>query len=148
MLQYPPRYIHGTILNANTMEFENRTMIPGKVVIPVKIKSIADQNKIKLRSQGRKQVRLDCKPHAVEMGFACTSQKVQGQTCNRLILDLNPRPFVPKIDFHSLYVGLSRVRSGQHLRIMPLHQRVSNLNYLNNMKPASTLMSWLEFFLF
>ena len=120
-----------TILKANPLEFQNRTLVPGEVVIPIKIKCLPEKGKISVRGRAKK-ITLNCKPHAVELGFACTSQKIQGQTCNRLILDLNPRPFLPKIEYHSLYVGLSRVRTGQHLRIMPLHQKVMNLNYLHS----------------
>ena len=80
------------------------------------------------------------------MGFAITVHKVQGQTCDRLILDLNKRPLRPKINFHGLYVALSGVKLGSNLRILPLHHNNNNLNYLQNLKPSEHLTEWLEAF--
>jgi hypothetical protein len=36
-LEYPPRFIHVKIPNADPTEFLNMTLIPGEVIIPVKL---------------------------------------------------------------------------------------------------------------
>jgi hypothetical protein len=41
---------------------------------------------------------------------------MQGQACERIILDLKSRPFSPQIYYHGLYVALSKVKQSQHLR--------------------------------
>ena len=80
------------------------------------------------------------------MGFAITVHKVQGQTCERLIIDLNPRPFLPKINFHGLYVALSRVKLCNNLRLLRLHSTTRDLSYLQHLKPAEYLTDWLSGF--
>lgn len=58
-------------------------------------------------------------PHAVELGFAVTFHKLQGRTVDRLILDINDRPFAPALTLAMLNVGISRVKSGDTLRRLP-----------------------------
>ena len=86
----------------------------------------------------------------VELGFAITFFKIQGRTVHRLILNLNRPPRGSGINFHSLYVGLSRVRYGTHIFILPpLEQRASAsdpLRYLLALKPRPNLRRWLGAF--
>ena len=82
------------------------------------------------------------------MGFSITLHKIQGQTCRRLIVDLNHRPFLPQISYSGFYVAVSRIRNGDDLRIMPLQPNVSDLNDLaslqNNLFHGSTAMIKVE----
>ena len=82
------------------------------------------------------------KAHNVELGFAITLHKIQGQTCSKIILDLNKRTSQPYLDFSGLYVGLSRVKKSDDLRLMPLHQGSPGLDYLKNLKPPKDLLDW------
>ena len=69
---------------------------------------------------------------------------MQGQTCERLILDLNKRPFSPQIEFHGLNVALSRVKQSRNLRLLPLQPFQTNLNYLLNLKPQLAITNWFQ----
>ena len=77
-LEYPPSFIHVKIPNADPTEFLNMTLIPGEVIIPVKLQQ-AETYSVQFPASTRK-VELSCKPHAVQMGFALTAHKMQGQT--------------------------------------------------------------------
>lgn len=93
-----------------------------------------------------KKVNILIRPHAVDIAFAITVHKIQGQTCRKLIVDLNQRPFKPRIDFHDLYVVLSRVRRGSDLRLMLLQPCGTSLHYLKMLKPAADLTTWMDAF--
>ena len=69
---------------------------------------------------------------------------MQGLTCKRVIVDVNKRPFQPQICYHGLYVAFSRVKNGDHIRILPLQPIAFNLNYLEQLKPLSALMKWAQ----
>jgi hypothetical protein len=118
-LQYPPIYIHVEVPGADPLQFRGKSIIPNKVVIPVLLRKKSEEKKVYFPFR-EQPVILKMKPHAVEFGFAVTIHKMQGQTCERLILDLNKRPFSPQIEFHRLYVALSRVKQSRYLRLLPL----------------------------
>lgn len=144
-LEYAPTHIHVQLPHANPNDFIGRTLVPNEVVIPIPISENATVNSITF--PGRQDIlEVKVKKHSVEMGFAITVHKVQGQTCNRLIIDLNPRPFFPKINFHGLYVALSRVKLGGNLRILQLQPTTHDLSYLLQLKPAEYLTEWLAGF--
>lgn len=83
------------------------------------------------------------KIHGYELGFAITFHKIQGQTCDKLIVDLNKRPFQPKVSFDTFYVAISRVRHSSDLRLLPLHHSDKNLNHLLTLKAPKELNRWL-----
>ncbi len=80
------------------------------------------------------------------MRFALTGYKVQGQNCKKLILQLNERPFVPKITFNSLLVSLSRVQRGNDISIMPIHSGSHGLHYLTELRPDDAFIDWNDGF--
>ena len=51
--------------------------------------------------------------------WAMTFQKLQGRTMEKLIVDINKRPFLPEVTLDGLNVALTRVRSGSNMRRMP-----------------------------
>jgi hypothetical protein len=144
-LQFPPVYIHVEIPNADPHKFIGKSLVPNKVVIPIRPKTKSEERKVyfPLREE---PVVLKIRPHAVEFAFGITVHKMQGQTCERIILDLNSRPFSPQIDYHGLYVALSRVKQSQHLRILPLQPLQINLNYLFDLNPPLALTDWIQGF--
>ncbi len=144
-LKYPPIYIIVSIPGANPDDFKGRTMVPGRVVVPVPIKRNADTVNVRLPGQ-LDSSRLQYHPHGVELRFALTGYKVQGQNCGKLILQLNKRPFLPKITFNSLLVSLSRVQRGNDIRIMPLHPGSQGLHYLTELKPDEAFVDWNDGF--
>jgi hypothetical protein len=66
--------------------------------------------------------------------------KMQGQTFSRLISDINQRPFKPPLTYHGLYVGLSRVPTSFHLRLLPLQPFATNFEYLSELHPPKTII--------
>ena len=144
-LNYPPLYVIASIPNADAKNFADCTMDKGRVVIPIPRKRNQDTIKIRKRhfpNSGH----LQFKPHGCELGFAYTVHKVQGHTCSKIILQLNKRPFVPKITFNSLLVSLSRVSRGENIRLMPIHPGSEDLSYLSKLEPPKELSEWLSFF--
>lgn len=120
-------------------------MTEGSVVIPIPRKRNMDTIKIRKRTR-LNSGRLQFKPHGCELAFAYTVHKVQGHTCSKIILQLNKRPFMPKITFNSLLVSLSRVSRGDNIRLMPIHPGGENLSYLSKLEPPKELSEWLSFF--
>ena len=123
-----------------------RTLVPGQVVIPIPLSKHASQYKVQF--PGRIEMKsFKVKVHSVEMAYAVTVHKIQGQTKEYLIIDLNerPAPKLQQIGFPSLYVLLSRVRKGCNLKIMPLHNPQS-LDYLFSLKLPNYLLEWLAGF--
>lgn len=133
------------VLERSPLYINVRTKGDNPVTVPLPESKTVKPQKIFLPARNLK-VDLHTRTHGVDMAFAITAHKVQGQTCDRLIVDLNPRPFSPQFNFHALYVALSRVRRGDHLRIMPLQPSVANLNYLLKMKSSPDLEVWLRAF--
>jgi hypothetical protein len=84
-----------------------------------------------------------------DLGFVSTFHKIQGKTLLRIILQLNERcGNLLNLTLRSLLVGLSRVRMGDHIRIMPMHdskRTVSEqLHYLMNLESCEHLNIWLS----
>lgn len=117
----------------------------GRVFIPVKFKKQTDKHQVILPGFNTRQS-IPIRPHTVEKGFAITVHKVQGQTCENLISDLNPSPCRPSMNFAGLWniyeFALSRVRDPTHLRIMPLYQTTRDLRHLSILQPPSILTAW------
>ena len=145
ILEFPPTHIHVKLPKANPNDFIVKSLIENEVIIPIPISERSTMHKVSFPGR-TDQLEKKFKTHPIELGFAITVHKVQGQTCDRLILDLNKRPFRPNINFHGLYVALSGVKLGSNLRILPLHHNNNNLNYLQNLKPSEHLTEWLEAF--
>ena len=79
-----------------------------------------------------------------ELGFAITFHKVQGQTTDRIILALEkPARGMGLLTAHSLYVGLTRVRANEHMRILPLTPGC-NLRHLLELEIESGLRKFLD----
>ncbi|KAI9551027.1 hypothetical protein GHT06_005690 [Daphnia sinensis] len=144
-LTYPPLHINVAVPRVNPADFVEKTLEPGRVVIPVPRFSKWEPVDIKL--PGRRQAdTFHYRPHGVEQRFAVTVHKIQGQTCNKVILQLNKRSFMPHLTFSMLYVALSRVRTSESIRLMPPHPTGPGLGYLQTLKPTEDLLTWLEGF--
>jgi hypothetical protein len=92
----------------------------------------------------RKTMTLKAKKiHGHELGFTIIFHKIQGQTCDKLIVDLNKRPSQPQVTFATFYVAISRVRRSSVLRLVPLHHREKNLSHLLTLKAPKELNTWL-----
>jgi len=89
--------------------------------------------------------RVRAQNHRVELGFVVTFHKIQGKTVNKIVLELNHRPFQPQICFNSLLVAISRVTNRENLRILKARSATS-LQYLRALHPDPKLAIWLSGF--
>ncbi|KZS06440.1 Uncharacterized protein APZ42_030106 [Daphnia magna] len=119
-LTYPPLHINVAVPSAKSADFVEKTLEPGRVVIPVP--RVSKWEPVDIKLPGRRQAdTFHYRPHGVEQRFAVTVHKIQGQTWNKVILQLNKRSFMPHLTFSMLYVALSRVRTRGNIRLMPPH---------------------------
>ena len=73
-----------------------------------------------------------------QLGFAMTIHKAQGRTIKRVVLDISRHPnHQNRVEYASLFVGLSRVTSKQHLRLIKHHDMSmeQSYKYIENLKP-------------
>ena len=118
---------------------KHKSLSESKVLIPLVNKSHS-KNVIQVDNE-----RFTFKSHLLELAFAITFHKVQGQTLSKVILDLNQRPkTLGNVDFHALYVGLTRVKHANDIRILPPLNDASSFQHLLKLKPSENLKQWLE----
>ena len=89
--------------------------------------------------------KVPVRAHAVELAFALTFHKVQGKTVQRVILDLNLRPFNPHLSFTALLVAISRVRKSSDFRLLRA-QPGQTFDHLLRLVPDKDLSLWLSGF--
>jgi hypothetical protein len=82
-----------------------------------------------------------CKAHNIELGFSFTYYKVQGDTCDFVILDLN-FPMNTSI-FASAYVGITRVRQKANLVFLPILE-AKHMDWLRRATWDKDLKAWLR----
>jgi hypothetical protein len=106
------------VLNNASLEFDPNTSLLSDVqVVPMLLNTRSHR---KLKVAGKSKLRqLTYYDFGVDLAFAMTYFKVQGLTLDRVILDLNTT-VMPKINVAALYVGLSRVRCADHIRVLPV----------------------------
>jgi hypothetical protein len=135
-----PLYLNVEFVNLSEDEWNPlMTIVPGSVVIPM---PLCERNRCKLAKT------LDlasCKccyyNYGIELAFAVTFYKVQGCTLDRIILDLNHVGGHSKtVDLSSLYVGLSRVRKFEHIRVLPITG--TTREFLSGLRFKDALVRW------
>ena len=77
--------------------------------------------------------------HSIDLAFALTYHKAQGRTIDRVILVLQDAGH-SKLSVASFYVGISRVRKAEHLRIIPVDKL--QRSHLEKMQFSKELISW------
>jgi hypothetical protein len=137
----PPLSVNVKCTSIDATEWNiQHTLVQGQVVIPL-IAQSHHKNKIEFGDNG---TTIRYKSYIHELAFALTFHKIQGQTVPRIILDLNNRPKqLGRLNFFGVYVGVSRVKFGKNLRILPC-QPDSSLSHLKRLKPDPCLKEWLE----
>jgi len=144
-LELPPTYINVSLPNTPPEKFKNLTLIENECIIPVPLSSFPHNEHIPL--PGKKTTLLvTAKPHACDLAFSMTNHKLQGRNCNRLVIDINERSLIPKIEFHSLYVALTRVHFSKDLRILPYDKSTGGLQHLLKLNPSSSIGVFLKGF--
>lgn len=116
---------------------EHDTIEPGKVVVPI---GINRNSKTRIASvNGHRSRMLNPMAHSYDMAFAITYWKVQGHTLDKVVLDLNKTK--PRIAIQMLYVGMTRTRKREHIRIVPSISTPDALDYVTAI-PSDPFIAW------
>lgn len=111
-----------------------------KLVIPISGENGFTSTDIKFENS--KILKFNCYPF--DLRFAITFHKAQGQTMEKIILDVRKRPkLLGKLMFQSFYVGMSRVRKGDDIRIMPFYSE-DTISFLKQLKPDDAISAWIS----
>lgn len=144
-LKHPPLFVIVSVPGADPSRFEHMTLVRNKVVIPIKICGRSKELIVKIsRKKGEPPLKVYYKPHNAELGFSVTVNKIQGKTVDKIIIDLNYRPWRQQFDFHSLMVAISRVRSSKNIRVLQQQPGNVNFDYLLQLEPNAKLLVWLK----
>jgi hypothetical protein len=132
--------VHVPSLKSATWD-SNFTLIQDAVVIPL---TLVDNGDAKIAKTGRlKKAGVKIRSYWIDLAFAVTFFKVQGSTEERVIIDFNCAGGNQKdVDLPSFYVGVSRVRHGDHMRILPISSQTRD--HLLNLKFSKALLRWNE----
>ena len=96
---------------------------------------------------GTKFDMLKYEAHPVTISFALTYHKLQGQTLSKLILDLNKAPKgAGALSLRHVYVGMSRVKTANGLRILPFVSGGNQHGHLLSKKHCPNLITYLSGF--
>lgn len=124
-LPFEPSSINVVLTNADatTWPVDQRldTGEHDKVVIPISMMKSSEQQTVYYcvnETWYSKQPKIKRIP--VDLGWAITYWKVQGKTLNKVVLDLNAPPAPQHIGHEHFYVGISRTRANEGIRILPI----------------------------
>lgn len=114
-----------------------QSLVEGAVVIPI----MPDQKRQKARKVLVKGASETFKFYdfGFELAFAVTYHKVQGMTLPKVILDLNGEGHT-SITAAQVYVGISRVRRGGDIRILPL--LTGSIKKLHELEFRKEILAW------
>ena len=86
---------------------------------------------------------------AFDLAFAMTVHKAQGRTIPRVVLALTCRPYSNiQMEYASVFVGMSRVKNREHIRILqhlpgtPLGNRRNAFSYLSSLLPNKSIRAY------
>ena len=155
-LPNPPISINVKLVDArpdDIIKWKHLTLHHNEVVIPILRKRINRWNETKKmpipgvgRSTLPSRVRLT-NFYPLEMSFAMTVEKAQGQTMNHVIIALSDRRANKcRFDYSSVYVAFSRVRDKNNLRILlsTSNEHIPNWSmlYLEHLKPSKSTFAF------
>jgi len=149
-LSEPPVAVNVAIPNTKASSWPADAQLPpsnpdSEVVIPVPATRYAHEVTIGpvLPRYGKSQ-KVKFKAIKIDLPFAVTFHKVQGRTVDRILIDLSQLPKkLGEITMEHFYVGVSRVRHGDHLRLFPCAGSHRNLDYLLKLKFNLYTRAWL-----
>lgn len=129
-------------------KFNKISLIDDRVVIPIpatRVKRNPWQNTIIRGKHGQwSPCRVHIKRHFPLMpGFAITIHKAQGMTLEKVILAIGCRPGKFNLQYNSLYVAFSRVKSANDIRLLfPIGSNWSELLYISKLRPDPSVASF------
>jgi hypothetical protein len=116
---------------------EAQSLLEGSVVVPI----MPERKRQKARSlqvKGASEV-FKFFDFGFELAFAVTYHKVQGMTLPKIILDFNGDGHA-SLTAAQVYVGISRVRRGNDVRILPL--RPGSAKKLADLEFRKEILAW------
>lgn len=124
------------------------------VVIPIRknecrvevlVSSVLTENQLSSVPQPNKRKAIYVTPLAVELCYAMTINKAQGQTTGKIIININRTTArsIHLMKLQTLYVALSRVRTSDDLRFFPKFNPGS-WKYLNSLELNDNLLFFLK----
>ena len=149
VLQYPPYSVQVELVKSQSDTFSTAdSLVPGSFVVPIMVDKKSNHESIKpwelLQRNGKTISSIKYRSHPYDIGFAITFEKTQSKSFKRLILDLQKWPKM-SLTAEKVLVGLSRVETLEHLRILP-YGPSQNQNHLYNLKPNELMLHWMAGF--
>ena len=114
------------------------------MIVPI-VREAVSFTVVKYNRKTRKRgVKLRCYTHNVAPTFAMTFHKSQGQTLPLVVLHLHKHVgrVLKGLQFEGLYVALSRVEYGSHIRVV--FDDETGLNHLRNLKRPRNFDLWIN----
>ena len=139
MLEQPPLSINVILINDVEQWPEAQSLMEGSVVVPI----MPERKRQKARSlqvKGASEV-FKFFDFGFELAFAVTYHKVQGMTLPKIILDFNGDGHAT-LTAAQVYVGISRVRRIEDIRILPL--RDGSVKKLKDLEFRKEILAWRE----
>jgi len=130
--------------SANTSDKNKKCNNNAMMVVPI----IRKSHKFTVIKYNRKTKRpakgLSCYTHHVAPIFAVTFHKAQGQTLTHVVLHLHKHPgrSLKGLQFQGLYVALSRVEQGSHLRVV--YDEHHGLKHLYHLRRPKNFDLWIN----
>ena len=85
--------------------------------------------------------------HGVQLSFAVTFHKAQGMTLKRVIVDVGDRlkhgKKLGRLNWHGLFVALSRVRKSDHIRLLP-GEDATSFRFIDDLQPSKHLIEFYQ----
>jgi len=149
-LSEPPLAVNVALPNTKASSWPADAQLPSsspdsEVIIPVPATRYTHEITVgPVLSRYGKSQKVQFKTIKVDLPFAVTFHKVQGRTVERVLLDLSQLPKkLGEITMEHFYVGVSRVRHGDHLRLFPCNGSDRNLDFLLKLKFNVYTRAWL-----
>jgi hypothetical protein len=137
VLEQPPLSVNVILINDVEQWPEAQSLVEGSVVVPI----MPERKRQKTRSlqvKGASEV-FKFFDFGFELAFAVTYHKVQGMTLPKIILDFNGDGHA-SLTAAQVYVGISRVRRGNDVRILPL--RPGSAKKLADLEFRKEILAW------
>jgi hypothetical protein len=144
VLQHPPYSVQVEIASQSDSFSTADSLVPGSFVVPILVDKKSCHEVVKpwelLQRNGKTISLIKYRCIAYDLGFSLTYDKTQSKSFRRLILDLQLWPKM-SLTAEKVLVGLSRVETLEHLRILPYNPS-GNQNHLYTLKPNELMLHW------
>lgn len=143
-LPFAPNLVYVSIPHSSEVTWQDcERTAANDVILPLRLGGISSKLAYGTIRKKRKAV-ATFSTYGLDLAFAVTYHKLQGLTCDRLVLQLNKNPTrISNMKYEGFVVALSRVRRAAHLRKLPLIPGGS-FEHLYKLKIPEKLKLWLS----